>query len=278
MNQISWKKEDEQGAEQKSWAQALAKLSGARHAADSVHTTSLTVAENQTQTLSFSFIEGTISIIEITQKPHSKLSLIVSDEGLKESASLILLLRLEDGASAEMFSSILSDAPLNYIQEVHLVGAHSTLNQKTIYFGAAKNLEMFSETVMTGVETKAKITAKGILAGSATVRFDGNIDITTSARGAEARLDEHTLLLSPTAKINAIPALHIGTNEVRAGHAAGITRIDDEQLFYAQSRGIDEATCVKAIAQGFLASLYQDRDGAESEKLSDIIEKKLCQI
>jgi Fe-S cluster assembly protein SufD len=53
-----------------------------------------------------------------------------------------------------------------------------------------------------------------------------------------------------------VPNLEIETGEiVGAGHASATGRFDDEQLFYLQSRGIDEATARRLVVRGFFASI-----------------------
>ncbi len=53
------------------------------------------------------------------------------------------------------------------------------------------------------------------------------------------------------AHIDSIPALEIAANDVRAFHGATVGSIDEEQLFYAQSRGIARGEAERMIALGF---------------------------
>lgn len=82
-------------------------------------------------------------------------------------------------------------------------------------------------------------------------RYLGNIAIAAHAHGSDASLRDDALLLSKHAHIDSIPALEIAANDVRAFHGATVGSIDEEALFYAQSRGIARSEAERMIALGF---------------------------
>ena len=85
-------------------------------------------------------------------------------------------------------------------------------------------------------------------------RYFGNIKILANAHGAEASLRDDVLLLSEGAHIDSVPALEIAANDVKAFHGATVGAISEEELFYAQSRGIARADAERMIALGFFES------------------------
>ena len=87
--------------------------------------------------------------------------------------------------------------------------------------------------------------------GHGQARYLGNIRIAAHAQGSEAGLRDDALLLSKHAHIDSIPALEIAANDVKAFHGATVGAIDDEQIFYMTSRGIEPAEAEKMIALGF---------------------------
>lgn len=214
--------------------------------------------------------------LDIIQKPSSSLSLRYIASGPPEmESSMTIRIFLESGASLESFYSVIGGKNAKFMVETHLNGDGARLEEKTIFFGNGDQyFEMVSATLMKGKNTEALVQSKGILADQARARFDGMIHIFQAARGACARLNEHTLLLSSEAKMNAIPGLKIETNEVAATHAASMTRVDDEQLFYTGSRGVDEREATRLIAEGFLAGAY--RDLPEMEIIYPLIREKIC--
>jgi Fe-S cluster assembly protein SufD len=82
-------------------------------------------------------------------------------------------------------------------------------------------------------------------------RYLGNIRIGRDANGSDATLHDAALLLSRHAHIDSVPALEIASNDVKAYHGATVGSIDEDELFYAESRGIARADAQRMIALGF---------------------------
>lgn len=82
-------------------------------------------------------------------------------------------------------------------------------------------------------------------------RYLGNIRIAPHAQGTQASLRDDALLLSRKAHIDSIPALEIGANDVKAYHGATIGALDEDVIFYMESRGINRDAAEKMITLGF---------------------------
>ena len=82
-------------------------------------------------------------------------------------------------------------------------------------------------------------------------RYIGNIVIRPHAHGSDATLRDDALLLSAHAHIDAIPALEIASNDVRAFHGATVGSLDEDALFYVSSRGIARSEALRMITLGF---------------------------
>jgi Fe-S cluster assembly protein SufD len=82
-------------------------------------------------------------------------------------------------------------------------------------------------------------------------RYFGNILIRPKAHGSDAALHDDALLLSKRAHIDSVPALEIAANDVRAFHGATVGSLDEDALFYAQSRGIARGDAMRMIALAF---------------------------
>ncbi len=79
---------------------------------------------------------------------------------------------------------------------------------------------------------------KGILNDDAQAVFRGKFHVHQDAQKTDAYQSNNNLLLSPTAEINTRPQLEIYADDVKCSHGATIGRLDQEQIFYLQSRGI----------------------------------------
>lgn len=131
-----------------------------------------------------------------------------------------------------------------------------------------------AHTVFAAPGGRGEITLKGVAQERGQVRCDGKIEITKRGRGTETFLTEKMLLLDKTAQIEAVPALEIHTNDVKAGHSASVSRVNPEDLFYLQSRGLDAKEARRIFVEGFLADLTEKiPDEMIREKILAAIEK-----
>lgn len=118
--------------------------------------------------------------------------------------------------------------------------------------GEAKQ-EITLRVVLSAPETRCRVDMRAALANTSSSFFDGLIRVEENAKNAEGFLSYKALLLSPGARAKPIPRLEVLTREVASlGHAASVGKIDEDQLFYLQSRGLDRAQAEKLIVEGFL--------------------------
>ncbi len=100
--------------------------------------------------------------------------------------------------------------------------------------------------------TRAKTMLKGVAFDSSSIRFFGRIIIDENCGDTQSFLEERILLLSDKAKAEAVPELEIKTDDVKCSHAASISRIPEEHVFYLESRGIPKKEAQEMIVTGFL--------------------------
>ncbi|MBN1170297.1 SufD family Fe-S cluster assembly protein [Candidatus Micrarchaeota archaeon] len=105
-----------------------------------------------------------------------------------------------------------------------------------------------------GKDTKGGILVKGVVKDMGSATLDGMIKIDKSGSGADSILKEHVMLLNPGAHAVANPDLEIENNNVSSTHAATVSQIDDNKLFYLESRGIEIRDAKVLIVSGFLES------------------------
>ncbi|MFH1056806.1 MAG: SufD family Fe-S cluster assembly protein [Candidatus Micrarchaeota archaeon] len=101
-------------------------------------------------------------------------------------------------------------------------------------------------------DTSGNLLSKGILWGEAQSTQRGLIYIAKNAARTNCFLNGHALLLSGKAKANSIPSLEILTNDVQSRHGATVDHVDEEMLFYLQTRGLKKQKAVETLAKGFV--------------------------
>lgn len=96
---------------------------------------------------------------------------------------------------------------------------------------------------------------KGILDDKATSAFAGRIHVYKDAQITEAYQTNNNLLLSDDAKANTKPQLIIEADDVKCSHGATVGQLDDEALFYLQSRGISYKESYQLMMHAFASEI-----------------------
>lgn len=99
--------------------------------------------------------------------------------------------------------------------------------------------------------TKSDLLYKNALRDQAKTIFSGLIIVDPDAQKTDAYQSNRNLMLSEEAEANSLPGLEIQANDVRCTHGATSSRIDPEQEFYLQSRGIQRALADELLTFGF---------------------------
>lgn len=97
-----------------------------------------------------------------------------------------------------------------------------------------------------------EILIKAVVEDGGRLEAKGLIKIAKKVKEVDVFLRYKVLLLGKNAWATVNPQLEIESFEVKAGHAASIGRVDEEQIFYLMSRGISREESVKLIVEAFL--------------------------
>ena len=100
--------------------------------------------------------------------------------------------------------------------------------------------------------TKSDLLVRTVLGGSAAFSYQGKIVIERSAQHSNAYQRNENILLSSQAHVDTKPELEILANDVRCTHGATVGKLDDEPIFYLQSRGLAKKDAERLILGGFI--------------------------
>ncbi len=140
----------------------------------------------------------------------------------------------------------------------HLDGEGSSTRNHGLFLAARNQIfDLFNGSVHNALHTDADVLAKGVQTGKTRSVYRGMIHIKEGAAHATGFQKSDTLLLSDQAKNQSIPILEINNNEVQTQHASVTSHIDENELFYVQSRGLDEESAKKLIVEGFYHPVLQ---------------------
>ncbi|MFH1145460.1 MAG: SufD family Fe-S cluster assembly protein [bacterium] len=100
-------------------------------------------------------------------------------------------------------------------------------------------------------ETYARVAVKAAIYAKGSLSLDGRLVIRKEAKGGDSYLLAKALLLSADAMAELKPYLEIATDDVKASHGASVGRLDEEQLFYLRSRGLEKEEAERILLAGF---------------------------
>jgi Fe-S cluster assembly protein SufD len=119
----------------------------------------------------------------------------------------------------------------------------------------------------------------GILDDRAHGVFHGRIVVHKDAQKTDAKQTNRNLLLSDDARIDTKPQLEIYADDVKCTHGATIGQIEEEQLFYLRSRGIEEASARNLLLYAFAAEcLDRMPDSPAREFVAEVIRVRLVDL
>ena len=160
-----------------------------------------------------------------------------------------------------------------------LVGQGAYANSQLIALTANdQQLGINNRVTNRSPHSQGLINQRGVALGNSRLIFNGIGQIVHGAHGSEAEQQNRLLMMSPHATGDANPILLIDENDVEAGHAASVGKINQDQLYYLLSRGIPLHQAQRMVIRGFLSAVITAvPDKNVRQEMVDILERKLLE-
>ena len=153
-------------------------------------------------------------------------------------------------------------------------GAHSEMLALTIAHGT-QEFDQRTLQIHQAPNTSSNLLYKNALLDQSKTIFSGLIVVDPDAQKTDAYQSNRNLMLSDDAEANSLPGLEIQANDVRCTHGATTARINAEQEFYLQSRGIGRAQAEELLVFGFFEEILSKIENAQlHDQLTAIIRAK----
>ncbi len=169
------------------------------------------------------------------------------------SAGFTQAARLADESSLHWHNATFDTGHVTHTLATELRGLHAESSVRWAFYASHEDMYQFSVcNVFRGRNGGGDIIMRGIAADTAVARCNGKIDIGPGGAGTQTYLTQNVLMLDPTAKVDAVPALEIRTNDVKASHSATVAKVSEEDLFTFAARGIPAHQARSMFIEGFL--------------------------
>lgn len=184
---------------------------------------------------------------------------------------------LKENANIEISNGQFGDVSTNYDITIDLNGAQARALHNIAAIGRDTQKKQYDVTINNNaLNTYGELNNFGVVKDSATLIFNGTGYIKNGAKGSKAHQASKIITFDPKVVAQANPFLIIDEADVEASHAAAVGQMDEDQLFYLQSRGLNSEDASRLITYGYLKPILEKiSDESLKEQLEKLIEDKV---
>ncbi|MCL4229839.1 SufD family Fe-S cluster assembly protein [Candidatus Dependentiae bacterium] len=198
--------------------------------------------------------EHTTLHIQLKPNTHLRYVLLQRDELVVDSmANARITCAVDQNATFEGAVLYAGSQASQVSVVMKLQGMHAQAHLHAAYIcSGIMTTVLKTEQLHKAPHTESSVTMRVLVDDHAQSTYQGMITIEKQAPEANAQQEHKALLLSPYAQAKALPQLEVLTHEVRCGHGSAIGMIDQEQVWYLQSRGIAAFRAQQMLRQNFI--------------------------
>ncbi|MGI0020913.1 MAG: SufB/SufD family protein [Nitrososphaera sp.] len=220
--------------------------------------------------------QGYFELIETSVKPNAHLEAVTLQAmGMDTVAVSNRKAFVERDAKMSWYVGMFGSMLSRYRTDSIMKGAGALGEDTEIVFGINnQSFDVTSNLIHNGQYSRGKVQVKSVMKDTSKSLFKGMIKIGKDGKGTESYLSGHAILLDKGAKSDSIPGLEILTNEVRATHAASVAQMDEGQIYYLMTRGLNREGAKREIVSGFLEPLSRKMGPTIRAWVNYLIENK----
>ena len=194
------------------------------------------------------------AVVELIALPHAKIRYVTIQNWSKNVYNLVTKRAVaHEGATVEWLDGNLGSKLTMKYPGVYLMGRGARGEVLSVAFaGPDQHQDAGAKMIHAAPDTASVITSKSISKGTGRTTYRGLVKVYPGAVNAKSTVRCDALLLNPESRSDTYPTMEIDEKRVQIGHEATVSKIGDEQLFYAMSRGLTEPEAMSLIVNGFI--------------------------
>jgi Fe-S cluster assembly protein SufB len=234
------------------------------------------------------YVEGCTAPIYSTDSLHSAVVEIIVKEGARVRYTTIqnwsnnvynlVTKRMKvyaDGVGEWIDGNLGSKLTMKY-PSVYLMepGAHGEI-LSLAFAGPGQHQDAGGKVIHGAPRTTSTIISKSISKGGGRTSYRGQVKVYPGCRDVKSSVRCDALLLDEDSRSDTYPYMDVEEERVTIGHEATVSKVGDEQLFYLQSRGIEESEAAKMIVNGFVEPIVKELPMEYAVELNRLIELQM---
>jgi Fe-S cluster assembly protein SufD len=220
----------------------------------------------------------TNNLSEVVTERNAQVNFVrVQDKGLLSKHISSDYIRQYEGSSFDCSNIVLGGGLVRQNTEVHLMESHCYSNlYGLVVAGDKQHVDNYTFIDHAVPECQSNELYKSILNDKATNVFNGRILVRPDAQKTLAFQSSRNILLNTGAKVYTKPQLEIYADDVKCSHGATVGQLNEDVLFYMQSRGISKSTAQLLLMSGFANEIMEKIPNPEFREFILLrIEKKI---
>ncbi len=153
-------------------------------------------------------------------------------------------------------------------------GAHGEV-LSIAFAGKGQHQDAGAKIVHAAPHTSSVITSKSISKGGGRTTYRGLLKVAPGAVRSKSNVVCDALILDDKSATDTFPYIEIEEDDVDIGHEATVSKVSEEQLFYLQSRGINEAQASSMIVSGFIEPIVKELPMEYALEMNRLIELEM---
>ncbi len=159
---------------------------------------------------------------------------------------------------------------------IYLLGERAHGEILSIAFaGEGQHQDAGGKIIHAAPKTTSSIFSKSISKDKGRTSYRGLLEIAKGASESKSKVVCDALLLDEESRSDTYPTIRISEDDVDVGHEATVSKVGEEQIFYLQSRGLDEEEASKMIVNGFIEPITKELPMEYAVELNRLIELQM---
>ncbi len=217
------------------------------------------------------------AVVEIIAKPSSRVRYTTVQNWSQNVYNLVTKRAIaQENATMEWVDCNLGSKLTMKYPSIYLLGEGAHGEVLSIAFaGDGQHQDAGAKIIHGAPRTTSSIFAKSIAKDGGRSTYRGLLEVAKGATESRSKVVCDALMLDEESRSDTYPTIRIDESDADVGHEATVSKVGDEQVFYLQSRGLDEEEASKMIVNGFIEPVTKELPMEYAVELNRLIELQM---